>query len=56
MSKLKDIVSQIEEIKEDICDNYCKFPQEYSLKYEDSEIGHDVMIDDVCSECPLCRL
>ena len=38
---------EIEEIKEDICDNYCKYPTEY----EDNEI-----LEMVCNRCPLNKL
>ena len=38
---------ELEEIKEDICDNYCKYPTEY----EDNEI-----LEVVCNRCPLNKL
>lgn len=44
----------IEEIKEQICDNYCKYPEQY--KVNDEEFGFDQMQDEVCVDCPLCRL
>lgn len=38
---------ELEEVKEDICDNYCKYPTEY----EDNEL-----LEVVCNRCPLNRL
>ena len=40
--------------KEMICDNFCKFPDLYSMSY-----GHDAqdrMHDEVCNVCPLREL
>lgn len=56
MRTKKERQERLTEIKEDICDNYCKYPGEYFLLYEDPEVGHDTMIEDVCSECPLNNL
>ena len=47
---------EIEQIKEDMCDNFCKWPEWYLMNYEDSEEAHDAMVEDMCSECPLNRL
>lgn len=38
---------EIEEIKEDICDNYCKYP---------CEIADDNVLKVICDKCPLNRL
>ena len=38
----------LEKIKSEICDKYCKYPHEYA--------DQDEMIDDVCVCCPLLRL
>lgn len=37
----------IEEIKEQMCDDYCKYP----LEYQDNEI-----LEVICNRCPLGRL
>lgn len=47
---------QLEELKSRICDDYCKYPQEYLMLYEDPEVGHETMLEDVCAECPLGEL
>ena len=38
----------LEKIKSDICDHYCKYPGEYK--------DQDEMIDTVCVNCPLLKL
>lgn len=47
---------KLESIKEDICDNYCKFPWECSLEHEDPEEGYEAMLKERCADCPLNRL
>lgn len=44
----KTITEIFEEIKSNICDNYCKYPSEIT--------DHDEMIETKCRECPLNRL
>ena len=46
----------IQEVKEEMCDHYCKYPVEFLMTYEDSEEAHDKMIEEMCAECPLNRL
>lgn len=55
----KPLTSQLEDIKADICDNYCKWPHIYSerqvwfQKYEDS---FDALCNEKCANCPLNKL
>ena len=44
----KTIPQILEEVAEDMCDNYCKYPGEY----KDS----DDMWNEVCDKCPLNKL
>ena len=44
----------IEEIKQQICDHYCKYPGEYKAK--DSILDMQDMINEVCDSCPLNAL
>ncbi len=47
---LSTIVSEtIEAVKRQICDDYCKYPAEYSGEYEQ-------MLEEQCEDCPLNRL
>ena len=45
--KIQTIPQIIEEVKIEICDNYCKYP---------NEIKDDEELYDICGECPLGRL
>lgn len=47
---------RVEDIKENICDNYCKYPEQYQMKNEDSEEAYEQMLRDRYEECPLNRL
>lgn len=44
----KTVFEIIEEVKTDICDNYCKYPEQYK--------DYDDMLDEQCDKCPLGRL
>ena len=44
----KDITEFFDEIKSNICDNYCKYPSEIK--------DYDELIETVCSKCPLRKL
>ena len=39
----------IEEVKTEICDNYCKYPELFSAEEEEVLLG-------MCEDCPLGRL
>lgn len=47
---------QLEELKARICDDYCKYPAEYAMLNEDPEVGHEMMLEEICADCPLCEL
>lgn len=44
----KTITEFFNEIKSNICDNYCKYPSEIK--------DYDELIETVCSKCPLRKL
>ena len=44
----KTITEFFDEIKSNICDNYCKYPSEIK--------DYDKLIDTTCSKCPLRKL
>ena len=48
----KSIVQQMQEIVEDMCHNYCKYPEIWD---EDRE-GVERCESDICRNCPLNRL
>lgn len=43
-------MEQIEKIKEEICDNYCRFP------FEHDPTDDETLEDKYCRVCPLTRL
>ena len=49
----KTISQIIEEVKEDMCSKYCKYPNEYKLEEHD---GAELWDSDICKNCPLTRL
>lgn len=49
---MKSITEQIEEIKEDICNNYCKYPDIWDEQKE----GCELIDSEHCQNCPLNRL
>lgn len=48
----KTITAQIEEIKDDICNHYCKWPDIWDEEKEGCELSES----DHCRNCPLNRL
>lgn len=55
MEDFADITDLIEAIKMEICDHYCKWPEQYSFdgtSYQDGE-QLERMIDERCEGCPL---
>ena len=44
------LLQQIEEIKTEICDKYCRYPFEWSIDDEET------LKDKYCKDCPLTRL
>lgn len=45
--KIQTIPQIIEEVKTEMCDHYCKYP---------NEIKDDEELCDICGKCPLGRL
>ena len=48
-----DDIEYLEDIKNEMCDNYCKYPNEYDPEQND---GVDLCDSDICENCPLNRL
>lgn len=42
----------IEEVKEQMCNDYCRYPREW----DEEEQGQELCESDVCAACPLNRL
>lgn len=50
------ITNQLETIKEEICDDYCKWPERYRELYEDPDKANERMLTEVCGICPLLKI
>lgn len=50
------ISEQIEAIKEGICDDYCKYTEQYRACYKDPDEAQERLMADMCNFCPLIRL
>lgn len=53
MADTKTIPQIIEEVSAEICDKYCKYPNEW--KPEDHD-GKELFESDICANCPLMKL
>ena len=52
MSEQRSVTEQIEDIKADICNHYCKYPDIWDEEAE----GRELCESEVCTNCPLNRL
>jgi len=50
------ITEQFEAIKEQMCDNYCRFPALSKETIEDENEAFEWLMNEHCSNCPLNRL
>ena len=48
----KSITDILNEIAEDICEHYCKYPEQWDEEKE----GCELCESDLCKNCPLTRL
>lgn len=44
------------EVIEDICDNYCKWPEKYKGEIKDEDEAYDKLMAEKCENCPLNKL
>ena len=51
--KPKTIHEQLCAVSEEICDNYCKYPDICLAKEKDPDLAQDMLIDEYCSKCPM---
>lgn len=53
---MKSISKQFEEIKEEMCDKYCRFPELTKEISNSEEEAYELLIHIYCENCPLSRL
>ena len=51
--ELMSVTEIIEEVKEQMCNDYCRYPREWD---EEEHDGLELYDSDVCANCPLNRL
>ena len=59
MEEKKETCHQIMiSVVDEICDNYCKYPDMYVSKHPDADedLLEDLMYTEICAFCPLNRL
>ena len=49
---LGQLFKEVEEVKEQMCDHYCK----YSENWDAEAKGYELSESDICRNCPLTRL
>ena len=52
MDEKKRLSAQLEQIAEDFCNNYCKWP---TIRDAEKE-GMELMDSDICANCPMSRI
>jgi hypothetical protein len=52
MERQKTVPEIIEEIKTQICEDYCRYPRDW----DEIEEGMELIDSDICTNCPLGRL
>ena len=50
------VVEIINDVRVQICNNYCKYTEEYLSKFEDPDDAFENMLADKCHFCPFNRL
>lgn len=46
------IAVELERVKSEMCDNYCK----YTETWDEEKEGRELYTSEICDNCPLCRL
>jgi len=49
---MENIVTQLQEIADQICNDYCRYPQEW----DEYQTGIELSESEICANCPLNRL
>lgn len=52
----KGLPQIVQEVVEETCDKYCKWPEKYQEQYGDPDEAGEKMMDEICVNCPLNRL
>lgn len=50
------IMQTLEGVIEEMCNDYCKYPDIYKQKYGDGDEAGEKLCDEVCMNCPLTEI
>lgn len=50
---MKSIIEILEEVRDRMCDDYCRYPHEWD---EEEHDGQELCDSEICANCPLNRL
>ena len=58
MSKtvVKQFQEQLEQQLEVICDDYCKFREQYLSEHKDPDEAFEALLDEKCNDCPIGKI
>jgi predicted metal-dependent peptidase len=50
------IIEQLESMRDNICENYCKYQEKAYSEHKDPDEAMDVLINQYCNNCPFMGL
>lgn len=50
------VIEQLEGLRDNICENYCKYQEKAYSEHKDSGEAMDVLINQYCNDCPFMGL
>ena len=50
------IIEQLEGVRDNICENYCKYQEKAYSEHKDPDEAMDVLINQYCNDCPFMGL
>lgn len=53
---MKHITEMLGEICCNMCDNYCKYPEQYEANYDDPDEAMDKLVEEKCNDCPINKI
>ena len=56
MNEGKTISAQMNDIANEICERYCKYPEIAKTETDDPDLAEDLLYDKYCGSCPLSRI
>lgn len=56
MSDCRTVTEMLDEVANEICSKYCRFPEISRGEVEDLDLADDHLYDTYCTKCPLNKL